>query len=422
MTYKNDQSAYLNTLNDLNKLIDGKTCGENHSGKSRKRKSINEALIRASKKGRLHDVKKLLEYGADINYAEVYLRGFPGDTSIKIALSYGHYDLAKYLFEKGANAGREELEKLLTAAAKNNDAVYAFKLIKQGVALNPADRRNKSPLKAAVESGHYEMTKLLLRHGADPNRESEGKTPFIVAVLKDNIDIMKELVKNGAKIENTNYHCGEAFYDACYKGDFKRVCELMKLGISYRLTDRYGYSGLMAAAYGGHAGIAEFLINKGADVNHRTLNNQNALIYCLTQIDPKKITGCMNVVKLLLERGSEVNVIDGYGNSALSALSVAPYPEEIKTRFIKKVIEKEACVNTVFPDYSYFHKNILIWSITNNNREIFDLCLKKGADIYSKDREGTPAFFHLIKDGSADIMDIFTKSRNIYQIAPLLVI
>jgi len=59
-----------------------------------------------------------------------------------------------------------------------------------------------SPLMMAVSGGHIEIAQLLLNAGADPNiLEGEGVTPLVEAVEKDDIEMVKFLLKNGAKID-----------------------------------------------------------------------------------------------------------------------------------------------------------------------------------------------------------------------------
>lgn len=50
----------------------------------------------------------------------------------------------------------------------------------------------------AVEEGYMEVLQLLVKHGADPDqaRISDGLTPLICALVMNNLDITKELLKS----------------------------------------------------------------------------------------------------------------------------------------------------------------------------------------------------------------------------------
>ena len=57
----------------------------------------------------------------------------------------------------------------------------------------------------ACQSGHRDIVKLLLDHGADANlASSTGNTPLMVACTHGHTDIVRMLLKAGAKIEDHN--------------------------------------------------------------------------------------------------------------------------------------------------------------------------------------------------------------------------
>jgi ankyrin repeat protein len=58
----------------------------------------NEKLIKAAKEGRLEEVTRLLDRGADINAKDK-----DGDTAIIGAAFWGHLDVVTLLLEKGAD-------------------------------------------------------------------------------------------------------------------------------------------------------------------------------------------------------------------------------------------------------------------------------------------------------------------------------
>jgi ankyrin repeat protein len=107
-------------------------------------KDENEKLIKASKEGRLEEVTRLLNSGADVNG-----RDKEGDTALMGASFWGHLDVVKLLLEKGASVNAK---------------------IKDG----------QTPLMAATDQGNLEVTKLLLERGADVNAmDEEGGTALM---------------------------------------------------------------------------------------------------------------------------------------------------------------------------------------------------------------------------------------------------
>ena len=66
-------------------------------------KDENEKLIKASKEGRLEEVARLLNSGADVNAKDK-----DGDTALMGASFWGHLDVVKLLLENGADISKKQ--------------------------------------------------------------------------------------------------------------------------------------------------------------------------------------------------------------------------------------------------------------------------------------------------------------------------
>mmetsp|Transcript_1142 Transcript_1142/g.1683 ORF Transcript_1142/g.1683 Transcript_1142/m.1683 type:complete len:157 (-) Transcript_1142:450-920(-) len=119
-------------------------------------------MHKASKKGHVDLVRKLIINGADVNTTD-------NDeyTPLHHACSNGHVNVAKLLITNGAKVN-----------AKNDDG--------------------GTPLHWACINGHVNVAKLLIEKGAEFNaKNNEGITPLDVAVEKK-IDVVKLLQKKNA--------------------------------------------------------------------------------------------------------------------------------------------------------------------------------------------------------------------------------
>jgi len=95
--------------------------------------------------------------------------GFP---VFALACFFGHFDVARYLAEKGAD---------VNAAATNGSGYNA--------------------LTAAVAAGHTEIVKWLLEKGANANyRYGPGYTPLLTAAANGHLEIVKLLRARGADL------------------------------------------------------------------------------------------------------------------------------------------------------------------------------------------------------------------------------
>jgi ankyrin repeat protein len=99
--------------------------------------------------------------------------GFP---VVSLAAVFGHFDVARFLAEKGAD---------ISAVATNGTGYNA--------------------LTGSVTSGHTEMVKWLLETGADPNyRYGPGYTPLLAAAANGRLEIVKLLLAHGADLRATS--------------------------------------------------------------------------------------------------------------------------------------------------------------------------------------------------------------------------
>ncbi|MBN1309437.1 MAG: ankyrin repeat domain-containing protein [Chitinispirillaceae bacterium] len=123
-------------------------------------------LIRASAKGDLAAVKKLVNEGADVNDTDA------GGRSPLLEAAWGGYnDVVKFLIDRGAK-------------------------------VNSADTSGFTPLMRAVEEGHATIVAALIKRRADVNTRGNvrGVTPLMLAAEKGDVKIIDMLLSHGAKI------------------------------------------------------------------------------------------------------------------------------------------------------------------------------------------------------------------------------
>lgn len=87
----------------------------------------------------------------------------------------------------------------LTDAIKTENVEKVKRAIKNGAHINELDSRGELPLIVAINLGNYEIIKLLLKNGADPNYKYSSDRPLDFAIKKGNIPNVKMLLDYGAK-------------------------------------------------------------------------------------------------------------------------------------------------------------------------------------------------------------------------------
>jgi uncharacterized protein len=146
-------------------------------------------LLRASSKGDLATVKKLVGEGANVNEADS-----SGRTPLIEAAWGGHLDVMKYLIDKKAD-------------------------------VNAIDSAGFSALMRACEEGHVPIVSLLIKEGANVNAKGKvrGTTSLMLAAEKGHIKILEVLLANDAKVNDMDQHEETALARAFHSDQTKAV-------------------------------------------------------------------------------------------------------------------------------------------------------------------------------------------------------
>jgi hypothetical protein len=111
------------------------------------------------------------------------------------------------------------------------------------------------------------------------------------------------------------------------KGDITKVRNLLDKGTDVNTKNKQGYffeyTALMAAAGNGHTELVKLLIDKGADMNAIWPGWSNGV----TALMIAAYNGHTEVVKLLLDKGADVDVKNPYGMTALIYAAIHGHTE-----------------------------------------------------------------------------------------------
>ena len=119
-------------------------------------------------------------------------------TPLGYAASQGNYELCEFLLERNARVlSKDKFKRTpLIMAVRNGHVKVASLLLQRGSDWNHPDSSFNTPLHYAAGFGWKECMDLLLKHGANVNANNSWKvTPITVAMLKDNIGIVFDLLK-----------------------------------------------------------------------------------------------------------------------------------------------------------------------------------------------------------------------------------
>jgi ankyrin repeat protein len=245
-------------------------------------------LLFAVREGHLDVVRVLLTAGADANDAipgEPRRRGYggrlppAGASALLLAVTNGHFELAAHLLDAGANPN---------ADLPGYTVLHAITAVRK-----PGVGDNDPPPEGSGTMTSIELVKKLAARGANLNarmtkranlnntRLNEiGATPFMLAALTADAELMKTLAALGADPRLTNVENSTPLMAAAGlatrspgedAGTESEVLEAVQvaldLGADLNAVDNNGETAMHAAAYKNLPKVVKFLAAKGARID-----------------------------------------------------------------------------------------------------------------------------------------------------------
>ena len=346
------------------------------------------ALMMAARTGKVDAVRVLLDHGAQVNTKETW----GGTSALMWAVSERHPDVVQLLVERSADvnaksnyvpsaSGRgfegtapvapkanQTTEEFasgwmtpLMFAAREDDLASARILIHAGADVNAVAGDGKDALGLALFNGSYAVASLLVDSHANVNHaDAQRFTPLFWAVDRRNMEtapnfpwmvttdplpLIKKLLDAGANpnavVNNTprarmregspRIVFATAIMRAAFAGDLELVKLLLAHGADPHIQSRDRETTLMAACglafiNGYHREkppaerleVVKLMVNLGEDVNH-------ADSYGITPLMAAANLGDINIVRYLIDKGADLGAHDlGKKNDGAFGSSIEP--------------------------------------------------------------------------------------------------
>jgi uncharacterized protein len=304
------------------------------------------ALMLAARTGNTDAIKVLLDHGAQVNQQETW----GGTNALMWAVSERHPAVVKMLLERGADVnarskfvpsttGRgfegttpvaskpgqpEEFSSgLLTPllfAAREGDLESARLLVAAGADVNATDGDGKNALGLAIFDGNYEVASFLVDNHTDVNRaDAQNFTPLFWAadrrnmetapnfpwmVTTDPLPLIRKLLDAGA---NPNALVNNTPRARMREGSPRIVFA----------------TALMRAAFSGDLELTKLLLAHGADPHIMSKDRETTLMaaagtgFISGYSRGRPAAERLEVIKLLVSLGEDVNAADNYGITPL---------------------------------------------------------------------------------------------------------
>ena len=307
------------------------------------------ALMMAARTGKTDAIRVLVEAGGNVNAKE----SWGGTTALMWAVSEGHADAARLLIGAGADVNARSNY----VAAANGRGFEGRTPV-----ANRTDPKAEefasgllTPLTLAAREGDVEMARVLVSANADVNAAAgDGKTALAVAIFNGNYDVALFLVDNKADVNRADAQRFTPLFWAVDRRNMETapnfpwmvtadpmplIRKLLDAGANPnalvnntpRARMREGSprivfaTALMRAAFAGDLDLVKLLLERGADPKIMSRDSETmlsaaaGLAFIHGYHRGKSPEERLQVVKLFVQLGNDVNWADDYGITPLMA-------------------------------------------------------------------------------------------------------
>ncbi|OWA52632.1 putative Ankyrin-3 [Hypsibius exemplaris] len=303
------------------------------------------------------------------------------DEPLRLAIKNGHFDCAELLLKRGANANAKYfLGSEINFVDPVTQPDFLDLLLRHGADPDSADRSGRTPIMfAARHPDAVQAVKILILHGADVNAQASSRQDYRsvlhYAVLGGNIDVVRLLIKEGARVSMPpDYAHPQPLDFAILKDDLKMVKLLIDSGANVNdVGSPLIGSALHVACCGGdlrnQLEIVETLLKGSADPNCATFNEEGQLLapplgeYLWNIERPHR----PEIVNLILKYGGRVVMRTQNQDPQGILRSVVRIPvseRDIFTRLLEAGEGYSPLAIYRLPNLSPWTKDTLLWSGT----------------------------------------------------------
>ncbi|GFU11199.1 ankyrin-3 [Nephila pilipes] len=320
--------------------------------------------------------------------------------SLNSAVFAGHHDIVKILLKQckfDTHALQEEYG-LLHKSVKIGHMIVTKVLLENGFKIDACwKEKHSTPLHLAVMHDHFEISKILLSKGADPNIQNEyGFTPLHIAAMRGNTNLVEILLEKKADVFITDSQNRYVIEIAILSIQLDVVKLLVQTeNIDVNLRRKHDFTLLHFSALTGSKEITEYLVEKRANIDAKDVYGSKPIHIAIRK-------GFTNIVEYFLSCNMKIDDLDGNG---LTLLHIAADSGE--ANISELLIKRKANINA----FNLNNETPIHLAAANGHKKVIDILLHNGAFYNIRNKmEQTP--LHKTKDES--IASVLRAVENLF--------
>jgi ankyrin repeat protein len=401
-------------------------------------------LMAAVMANRVEVVKALLVAGADVH---AKIKQFFEFNALDFAVRNSNLEMAKVLLEGGADPNwinHSPGSTPIIKAIKNNHIEWVSLLLKYGASV--VFTTGFKPLVEATQQGSPEMIRLLLGAGCPVNdRDYSGTSALRNACIYCNVEVIKTLLDSGAEFDPFGADFlaifGAPFFMRQISGLMgeqpdptaripQAIHAFIDAGANVDVQGQDGTTALTLAVSEGYLDVVKMLLEAGANPNLK--GKLSAMMFFqnsdrhsflrqyaqpTTALNLAAAFGHTNIAQVLIEYGSDLNLVDEQGRDALAIATKEGHQEIVRLLSKSCSLSEVATISTdallgaakqgnletlrsalaagidpntseAFVGRNRRDKTALMFAAEAGHLECVQILLAQGADVNLSDRPG----------------------------------
>lgn len=430
----------------------------------------------------------LIKSGSDVNFKS-FSRVM---TSLTRNIFTGDLEVAKVLIENGAklNDIDENGDTLLMNTISFPTATHIHNspkihagidgirlLLENGVDINATNKQGQTALMVAILNGRSDVAKLIIEKGANVNiKDKDGKTAFMLAIVEGNFELAKIILDKGADINAVDndgrtalllLFSDEKSLSVLYSSEFKQkflndavrffvknranlnikdksgetvLRDILRYRWNLKFTTKYSFfevdknKYIKNGDYSLDKTIKELILG-GADSNIKDKEGHSCFWWAVKAVVPS------DIIKIMLEKGANVNLTDNEGNVPLHTVAASECNEYVMDEFsigvngvypLKETGQKwiDVALNEIprarlriindsrspsifgaTPEHIHQIKKLILDNFDNTkiNNDNFRLLLKYGSKVDIKNNKGETPLMVAVANRDLEILKILIE-------------
>jgi len=257
--------------------------------------------------------------------------------------------------------------------------------------------------------GNENIVKELLKKGAEVNeKNNNGDTPLMISCRIGNENIVKELLKK-AEVNEKNNNSNTPLHFACgcrNEGNENIVKKLLKKGAEVNEINKDGDSPLIIACKNGNESIIRYFVDNEIGIKQNDKNTLYSLFVMACFNDNKNI---IKYIKSIIDENKFIN--EKYKDNDISLINELKNGYDNIGKYLFEHIKDSKNNESLISDF----KNIV-----NENIIKFLYLVENKTDVNQKDFRGTTPLTYIYGEGNDYILsclinydpDIFKEDKN----------